>query len=117
MVLVNPATSFENSPWPALGPLLPQVPKVCAPASHIGYCLELAKAYSRIGGLCGVTKKNAKGCSHDCTIVCLCSDSKPCGRCQPLLFGHLHPESHLCCRNCIMLSRWPLHQSWGTPSS
>lgn len=28
VVLVNPATSFENSPWPALGPLLPQVPKV-----------------------------------------------------------------------------------------
>lgn len=28
VVLVNPATSFENSPWPALGPLLPQVPQV-----------------------------------------------------------------------------------------
>lgn len=30
MVLVNPATSFADSPWPALGPLLPQVPKVSA---------------------------------------------------------------------------------------
>ena len=30
VVLVNPATSFADSPWPALGPLLPQVPKVSA---------------------------------------------------------------------------------------
>lgn len=27
VVLVNPATSFERSAWPALGPLLPMVPK------------------------------------------------------------------------------------------
>ncbi|KAG2499012.1 hypothetical protein HYH03_003198 [Edaphochlamys debaryana] len=26
VVLVNPATSFDRSPWPALGPLLPQLP-------------------------------------------------------------------------------------------
>jgi pimeloyl-ACP methyl ester carboxylesterase len=28
VVLVNPATSFTRSLWPALGPLLPRVPKV-----------------------------------------------------------------------------------------
>ena len=28
VVLVNPATSFPRSVWPALGPLLPSVPKV-----------------------------------------------------------------------------------------
>ena len=28
LVLVNPATSFQRSVWPSLGPLLPQVPKV-----------------------------------------------------------------------------------------
>ena len=28
VVLVNPATSFQRSPWPMLGPLLPRVPKV-----------------------------------------------------------------------------------------
>ena len=31
VVLVNPATSFADSLWPALGPLLPQVPKVRPP--------------------------------------------------------------------------------------
>ena len=25
-MLVNPATSFDRSPWPALGPLLPSLP-------------------------------------------------------------------------------------------
>ncbi len=25
-MLVNPATSFDSSPWPALGPLLPSLP-------------------------------------------------------------------------------------------
>jgi hypothetical protein len=29
-VLVNPASSFTNTPWPALGPLLTQV---CLPAA------------------------------------------------------------------------------------
>lgn len=33
VVLVNPATSFPRSVWPALGPLLPRVPKVRAAAS------------------------------------------------------------------------------------
>lgn len=28
LVLVNPATSFQRSVWPSLGPLLPRVPKV-----------------------------------------------------------------------------------------
>ena len=28
VVLVNPATSFSRSLWPALGPFLPRVPKV-----------------------------------------------------------------------------------------
>jgi pimeloyl-ACP methyl ester carboxylesterase len=28
VVLVNPATSYERSAWPVLGPLLPMVPKV-----------------------------------------------------------------------------------------
>jgi len=28
VILVNPATSYERSVWPAIGPLLPQVPKV-----------------------------------------------------------------------------------------
>lgn len=28
LILVNPATSYERSMWPVLGPLLPQVPKV-----------------------------------------------------------------------------------------
>lgn len=28
VVLANPATSFQRSPWPMLGPLLPRVPKV-----------------------------------------------------------------------------------------
>ncbi len=32
-MLVNPATSFPRSVWPALGPLLPRVPKVRAAAS------------------------------------------------------------------------------------
>jgi pimeloyl-ACP methyl ester carboxylesterase len=35
VVLANPATSFQRSPWPMLGPLLPRVPKVgpgCPPA-------------------------------------------------------------------------------------
>ena len=28
LVLVNPATAFQRSVWPRLGPLLPRVPKV-----------------------------------------------------------------------------------------
>jgi pimeloyl-ACP methyl ester carboxylesterase len=30
VVLVNPATSYERSAWPVLGPLLPMVPQVAA---------------------------------------------------------------------------------------
>ena len=38
VVLVNPATSFADSLWPALGPLLPRVPKVCSPTPGAPLC-------------------------------------------------------------------------------
>lgn len=30
IVLVNPATSFEQSVWSQIGPLLPSIPRVCS---------------------------------------------------------------------------------------
>ena len=41
VVLVNPATSFQRSPWPMLGPLLPRVPKV-GQAANLGCILRVS---------------------------------------------------------------------------
>ena len=52
LVLVNPATAFQRSVWPRLGPLLPRVPKVllAGPAvvsavrmhdMHVVICLQM----------------------------------------------------------------------------
>lgn len=55
VVLVNPATSFNNSLWPVLGPLLPQVRGVrtCSVGRRCGSSNSAADAHSRLSLLCG----------------------------------------------------------------
>lgn len=51
LVLVNPATSFTDSPWPALGPLLTALPRACV------LCASGDKGATAPGAVCCSIKK------------------------------------------------------------
>ncbi|KAL4442037.1 hypothetical protein ABPG77_011298 [Micractinium sp. CCAP 211/92] len=50
VILVNPATSFNSSPWPLLGPLLPQVPPELYRALPVALAPVLANPINLLAG-------------------------------------------------------------------
>lgn len=49
LVLVNPATAFQRSVWPRLGPLLPRVPKVLPAALRVVFYVRTRDMHVVIG--------------------------------------------------------------------
>ena len=97
LVLVNPATSYEKSIWPRIGPLLSQVPDVSSPNQEAP-CSKVPAI-----GLKGVVQ---------CLVLSLCS--KPgvahlCCECLPLICKKMLVDC------CIQTGDFPLVLLGGPP--
>lgn len=120
VILVNPATSFNSSPWPLLGPLLPQASQGMPSALDLLCTLAVAM-------LCRAAKRRPavsvpQWCSQPPLLRCgdrgrRCVGATDAAAGSTSHPGHLPVAWSRCRQSCTVRCLWPWPPCWPTQST